>query len=147
MRKAAICLTALLFVCLTGCSGDTLPTIEEYDWKMTSVQNMDANGQVIAYGERGSSTLDTAKQIELTCEAKQGCLTLTDKTNQKTYTGTYRLSSTDLRSSIYGVTVDGTEGAAVTAMTTYQDDSKDPTLIIRLGDYTINFFAEEQDRI
>ncbi len=143
MKKAVICLSALLFVCLTGCRNETVPNIEDYDWVMTSVQSMDVNGQVIAYGERGSSTLDTAKQIKLTCEAEQGNLALTDETSQKNYTGTYQLSTTDPKSSIYEITIDGTEGVAVVAMTTYQDGSQDPTLIIRLGDYTINFFAEE----
>ena len=109
---------------------------------MSSVQSGDTNGQAIAYGARGSSTLNIAKQIELICEAENGDLTLTDKTNNRTYTGTYKLDETDPRSSIYEVVIDGKKGTAVVAMTTYHDGSQDPTFIMNLGDYAINFFAE-----
>ena len=40
------------------------------------------------------------------------------------------------------VVVDGKEGMAVVAMTSYHDGSQEPTFIINLGDYTINLFAE-----
>lgn len=86
MKKTGL-LLALLLVLLTGCAGKA-PKIDEYSWIMTSVQSMEAGGQAVAYGERGSSTLEGAKQIELLCEAKDGKLTLTDRTNDRTYTGT-----------------------------------------------------------
>nr|WP_268830507.1 hypothetical protein [Pseudoflavonifractor phocaeensis] len=40
------------------------------------------------------------------------------------------------------MSVDGTSGVAVAAMTTYQDGTQDSTLIFNLGDYTVNFFAK-----
>ena len=83
-----------------------------------------------------------AKQIELVCEAEGGNLTLTDWTNDRTYTGTYQQSQRDSKSTIYEVNVDGTNGMAVAAMTTYLDGTQDPTLIFNLGDYTVNFFAK-----
>lgn len=140
MKKAGLWM-ALVLVLLTGCSGKT-PKIDAYSWVMTSVQSMEAGGQAVAYGERGSSTLEEAKQVELICEAQGGALTLTDRTNDRTYTGTYRQSQSDSRSTIYEVEVDGTEGVAVAAMTTYQDGAQDPTLIFHFGDYTVNFFGE-----
>ena len=88
MKKAGLWM-ALLLVLLAGCSSKT-PKIDAYSWVMTSVQSMDAGGQAVAYGERGSSTLEGAKQVELICEAKDGTLTLTDQTNDRTYAGTYR---------------------------------------------------------
>lgn len=140
MKRAGL-LLALLLVLLTGCSSKT-PKIDEYTWVMTSVQSMEAGGQAVAYGEGGSSTLEGTKQIELVCEAQGGNLTLTDRTNDRTYTGTYQQSQRDSKSTIYEVDVDGTSGVAVAAMTTYQDGTQDPTLIFNLGDYTVNFFAK-----
>ena len=140
MRKAGLWM-ALLLVLLAGCSSKT-PKIDEYTWVMTSVQSMEAGGQAVAYGEGGSSTLEGAKQIELVCEAQGGNLTLTDRTNDRTYTGTYQQSQRDSKSTIYEVDVDGTSGVAVAAMTTYQDGTQDSTLIFNLGDYTVNFFAK-----
>lgn len=141
MKRAGL-LLAFLLVLLTGCSSKT-PKIDEYTWVMTSVQSIiEAGGQAVAYGEGGSSTLEGAKQIELVCEAQGGNLTLTDRTNDRTYTGTYQQSQRDSKSTIYEVNVDGTSGVAVAAMTTYQDGTQDPTLIFNLGDYTVNFFAK-----
>lgn len=140
MKKTGLLLVFLL-VLLTGCASKA-PKIDEYSWVMTSVQSMEAEGQAVAYGERGSSTLEGAKQIELLCEAKDGKLTLTDRTNDRTYTGTYQQSQRDPKSTIYEVEVDGTTGMAAVAMTTYQDGSQDPTLIFNFGDYAVNFFAE-----
>ncbi|MCI6149532.1 MAG: hypothetical protein MR705_03715 [Flintibacter sp.] len=140
MKRAGL-LLALLLVLLTGCSSKT-PKIDEYTWVMTSVQSMEAGGQAVAYGEGGSSTLEGAKQIELVCEAQGGNLTLTERTNDRTYIGTYQQSQRDSKSTIYEVSVDGTSGVAVAAMTTYQDGTQDSTLIFNLGDYTVNFFAK-----
>lgn len=140
MKRAGL-LLALLLVLLTACSSKA-PKIDEYTWVMTSVQSIEAGGQAVAYGEKGSSTLEGAKQIELVCEAQGGNLTLTDRTNDRTYTGTYQQSQRDSKSTIYEVSVDGTSGVAVSAMTTYQDGTQDPTLIFNLGDYTVNFFAK-----
>lgn len=140
MKRAGL-LLALLLVLLTACSSKA-PKIDEYTWVMTSVQSMETGGQAVAYGEGGSSTLEGAKQIELVCEAQGGNLTLTDRTNDRTYTGTYQQSQRDSKSTIYEVDVDGTSGVAVAAMTTYQDGTQDPTLIFNLGDYTVNFFAK-----
>lgn len=140
MKRAGL-LLALMLVLLTGCSSKT-PKIDEYTWVMTSVQSMEAGGQAVAYGEGGSSTLEGAKQIELVCEAQGGNLTLTERTNDRTYIGTYQQSQRDSKSTIYEVDVDGTSGVAVAAMTTYQDGTQDSTLIFNLGDYTVNFFAK-----
>lgn len=140
MKRAGL-LLALLLVLLAGCSSKA-PKIDEYTWVMTSVQSMETGGQAVAYGEGGGSTLWEAKQIELVCEAQDGNLTLTDRTNDRTYTGTYQQSQRDSKSTIYEVDVDGTSGVAVAAMTTYLDGTQDPTLIFNLGEYTVNFFAK-----
>lgn len=139
-----LCLFALL---MTGCGTDAYsnantPAIDQYSWQMTSVQSKEAEGQAIAYGPGGTSTLDTAAEIILTCSAENGEFLLTDETNKKTYSGTYELTDTSQKSLIYEVAVGEIEGMAVVAMTTYHDDSQMPTLIISLGDYALNFLAD-----
>lgn len=68
-------------------------------------------------------------------------LTVTDNINQITYSGTYTIKGHDPQSEIYDVVLDGKDGIAVAAMTTYHDGSAEPTLIINLKDYALNFFA------
>lgn len=144
MKKLLTLWLAVLLLLFTGCSNHQIPYIEEYNWVMTSVQSMDANGQAIAFGEDGSSTLSSAKLIELTCTAENGQITLIDQTNRKTYEGTYKLTQTDSQSFIYEVDVDGKKGHAVVAMTTYHDGCQEATFIMNLGEYTINFFAQKK---
>lgn len=142
-RISSICMLLTLLL-MVGCgkTNANVPSIEEYTWTMFSVQSAE-DGQVIAYGERGDSTLDTAKKIELTCVVSDGSLTITDKTNGKSYSGTYRLKDTSSQAVIYDVVIDEKEGIAVVSMTTYNDDSGEPTFIIRLDDYAVNFYAEQ----
>lgn len=141
MKKISIIFVTFILL-LTGCNQADIPEIEDYTWEMSSVQSKEQNGQAVAYGERGSSTLDTAKYIDLICAAKDGSLTLTDTSNGKKYLGTYKLKESDPQATHYDVLLEGNEGFAVVSMTTYHDGSQVPTFIISLDDYTINFFAE-----
>lgn len=129
---------------MVGCSktNANVPSIEEYTWTMFSVQSSE-DGQAIAYGERGDSTLDTAEKIELTCVASNGSLTITDKTNGKSYSGTYKFSESSSQAVIYEVVVDGKEGMAVASKTTYQNGGEEPTFIISLEECSINFYADD----
>ena len=138
MRKISLLLVFVLLFA-SGCSGADVPEIGDHEWVMTSVQSMEEDGQAVAFGERGSSTLPSAEQMEMFCIAENGNLTIDDRTNGKTYSGTYKMIQKDPRSSIYEVDVEGTEGMAVVAMMAYQDGSSEPTFIISLGSYTINF--------
>ena len=140
-RISVIIVFALMFLVGCGQKSDAIPKIEEYKWTMFSVQSKE-DGMAIAYGERGSSTLDGAKQMEMTCTADNGSLSIADKTNNKIYSGTYKLTETSSQSNIYDVIVDGMEGMAVVSMTSYQNGEEEPTFIIRLEEYSINFYAE-----
>jgi len=140
-RISVIIILALMLLVGCGKKSDSILKIEEYKWTMFSVQSKE-DGMAIAYGERGSSTLDTAKQLELTCIAENGSLSIADKTNNKSYSGIYKHKETSTESVIYEVEIDGMEGMAVVSMTSYQNGEEEPTFIISLEEYSINFYSE-----
>lgn len=142
-RISSICIMIAVFL-MVGCGKNNVkvPSIEEYSWTMFSVQSGE-DGQTIACGERGESILDTAKKIELTCVASDGNLTIKDKTNGKSYFGTYKFSESSSQAVIYEVVIDGKEGMAVTSMTKYQNGEEEPTFIISLEECSINFYADD----
>lgn len=144
MKKFIITAAAILLL-FCGCGKNDVPRIEEYTWEMTSVQSAAENGGSIAYGERGHGTVDGAVLLDMECTAENGVLTITDNTNQVTYSGTYTLRQHDPQSETYDIMLDGHDGIAVTAMTTYHDGSAEPTLIINLVEYAINFFASTEN--
>ena len=142
MRKVSFTLVAFLFLFLTlaGCSSDIVK-IEGYEWKLTLIQSNE-DGSVVGCA---SEHYEMHKEIEglvvidLICSASDGEFSITDKTNDKSYNGTYK-------STIYEIATAENAGNAVTAYTKYKDGfaatSKTPTLIITLGDYTLNFQTE-----
>ena len=143
VRRCFIILPILLL--LTSCGNSDIPKIDEYTWQMTSIQSREANGGVIAYGEQWSADAveEDAAELVMDCSAKEGILTLVDRTNEATYTGSYTVSCENPDGVIYNVTLNGQEGVAVTGMTTYSNETKEATFIINLGEYAINFFAAQ----
>lgn len=138
-----LCLIALF---LTGCSGETkvkdsAPKVEDYTWQMISIQSMEAEGQFVAIGPDREEVAEEVPELQLICAAGDGALSLSDETNGESYTGTYKLVEAEQQTATYEVTVDGKEGMAVVSFTTYHDDSKEPTFIMSLGGYTINFLG------
>lgn len=116
--------------------------IEDYEWEMrtiASVENEQYN--TIAIGE-ADPAYPEAQIIEMTLTAKDGKITITDITNNKTYEGTYELESKNSESTIYNISIDGKDGYASVAMTKYSDGSEEPTLPINLEDYSIYFYAK-----
>lgn len=141
--KRTISIILILVMMMAGCTSSNDSRLESHTWSMTTVQSTDADGQVIAHGPGGESTLDSAIEVELKCTMANGKITLTDKTNTQTYNGTYSRKSSDVKSEIFNVSIGETTGVAVCSVTTYSDDTEVDTLIIRLGDYTMNFFPAE----
>ena len=93
----------------------SLPILEGRTWTLLYAQRTQPHMQVVAHGgDLDASALDdpmyqSSKKIELTCKFKGGKLELLDKTNGKTYEGTYRSSS---KAGNYKVVIDGKEGTA-----------------------------------
>lgn len=137
--KKIICSFLFLLLCLTGCSNtEKVPEIDEYTWKMTSIQGNE-DGSVVACAPELAANYDVAKEIVLTCEAQNGNLIIKDLTNNHSYTGTYCITTTSPESVIYELAIGTSKGFATTGMTSYLDKSQKPTFIISMADYAINF--------
>ncbi len=132
-------LLTLLLLCLVSCGK---PKIEDYEWKMRTVMHIEGDCLIYDAVEVEDSLRPSVKVVEMTLVAKDGMLTLTDHTNQKIYEGTYTLTQKTPEGADYTVTLDGKEGYATVAMTTYADGKESPTLPINLEGYALYFYAE-----
>lgn len=141
-KLGLLVISVLGLVFLVGCSSNNVPKIDEHTWELVTVQSREAEGQVIAYSSDNSDTFENAVEVNLECTAKNGEISLIDKMQDNTYSGSYDVLSTDRQSLIYKIIVDGTEGTGVSSMTTYSDENQTPTFIVSLGDYTLNFMAK-----
>ena len=136
-----IILIATLTIALSAC-GMGKVKIEEYEWKMRTIMHGEDNQVVVdAVGEYDTAHPE-AKIVEMTLVAKDGKITITDHTNNKTYEGTYKVEQKTPAGTDYKVTIDGKEGYATVAMTTYADGTEEATLPINLGTHSIYFYAE-----
>ncbi|MBQ7349667.1 MAG: hypothetical protein IJW56_02135, partial [Bacteroides sp.] len=96
MKKFVCVLIALIFILgLSACNGDVV-AIEDYEWKMGAVMRNDIevaqneDELVVAVGEE-DDVHPNAKIVDLKLVAKDGSITITDATNNKTYSGTYKV--------------------------------------------------------
>ena len=132
---------ATLAIALSAC-GMGKVKIEDYEWKMRTIMHGEDNQVVVdAVGEYDTAHPE-AKIVEMTLVAKDGKIRITDHTNNKTYEGTYTVEQKTPAGTNYKVTIDGKEGYATVAMTTYADGTEEPTLPINLGTHSIYFYAE-----
>lgn len=129
-----------LVLCIVIYTVFSNPTIERHTWVLYSAQQAEPPYFVIAYNQdSGISDYDStffafAKPIELTCVAKDGRLTLIDKTNDKTYNGTYKVKSWGrFTGQKYTVVIDGKEGTANIS------SRSNCTLFVSLDDYYLQF--------
>lgn len=116
--------------------------IEDYNWEMRCVMHVEDGKSVVDATAQEDSAHPDAKVIEMTLVAKDGKITVTDVTNNKTYEGTYTLDSKTPDGTNYKVTIDGKTGYAGVAMTTYADGTQEPTLPITLDGYSMYFYAD-----
>ena len=125
-----------------------IPNIENRTWVLSYAQKADAPYFVVAHGkDYDVSNIDDpmfkfSKSIELICEATDGKLLLTDKTNGKTYEGTYTANSSGMFGKFrvfktsYTVVIDGVEGTANIS------SNYNRTLFVSIGGYYLNFTGE-----
>lgn len=141
MKKYILMLFMLIFT-LNGCGRNDIPKIETNVWSMSSIQSMENNGEILVHGAGEDVLPEGSTILVLTCLAQDGILTITDRTNNESYTGTYKLDESNASSNIYSIVLENLEGMAVVSLTSYQNGAETDTLIVRLQDYTLNFFAD-----
>ena len=143
MKKliSILLLAVMLIFALSAC-GMGKPKIEDYKWKMRTIMHIEDNQSVYDAAAEEISTHPEAKTIEMTLVAKDGKITITDVTNNKTYEGTYTVSGRNPEGTDYHITIDGKSGYAGVAMTTYADGLEEPTLPINLDGYSMYFYAQ-----
>lgn len=148
MKKIISLLLMLILVfTLSACNGDVV-AIEDYEWKMGAVMRNDIEAAqnedelVVAVGEE-DDIHPNAKIVDLKLVAKNGSITISDATNNKTYSGTYKVQQKTPKGTDYEVTIDGIKGYATVAPTEYYDGSEVPTLPINLGEFSLYFTPVE----
>ena len=131
-----------------GIKGKPVVYIELYEWKLQSVMcnNTEIADEelVIAVGEQ-DELYPNAKVVDILLTAKNGEITLTDTTNNKTYTGTYKMTEETSKSVTYEIEIDGIAGNATIAITEHLGNRLTPTLPIDLGEYSVYFLPSETD--
>lgn len=141
MKKPVILFFALIFLLFTGCEniGKNIPEIDSYIWQVKTVQTSENNGEVIACSPEKYYIYKSAKQIDLTCKAEKGKLTITDSTNNKTYEGTYKKTNKAVDGVIYEINIEGKKGYAASGITTYSDGSSENVFNMSIDDYSLSF--------
>ena len=148
MKKVlALFLLFVVVFSLSACNGDVV-ALEDYEWKMGAVMRNDIevaqneDELVVAVGEE-DDIHPNAKIVVLKLVANDGSITVTDATNNKSYSGTYKVQRKTPKGTDYEVTIDGIKGYATVAPTEYYDGSEVPTLPINLGDFSLYFTPVE----
>lgn len=133
--KKFIFIPILIILCIILYAVFAKPAIETRTWVLSMAQKAEpfavvAHKTGYDFSDNDSGLFAFSKEIELTCTAKDGKLIISDKTNGKTYEGTYKVKSwSKFTNQSYTVVVDGVEGTAnLTSRTGRQ-------LFMSLGDY------------
>ena len=145
MKKTVLILFCILTITmlLSSCASETI-SIEDYEWQMRTVMSgnietaQNEDSLIVAVGEPNELYPD-ARVVDLTLIAKDGKITITDKPNNKTYSGTYKVQQKTPKGTDYEITINGQDGYATVAPTEYYDGSEVPTLPINLGEYSLYF--------
>ena len=148
MKKIISIFLMLTFTfALSACNSDEI-AIEDYEWKMRTVMRNDIevaqneDELVVAVGEADELYPD-AEIVDLTLTAKDGEITVTDTTNNKTYNGTYTIMQKTPDGTDYEVIIDGVSGNATVAPTEYYNNQETPTLPINIDGYSVYFIPKE----
>lgn len=141
--KKRVLIPIIAILCIIACAYFAKPTIEKHTWVLSYAQQAQPPLFVVAhnnkydYSDVDDSLFAFSKPIELTLEAKDGKLILTDITNGNSYEGTYTIKTWGryiTRS--YSVVIDGIEG------TSNISSNYGRTLFVSIGGYCLHFEAK-----
>lgn len=139
LLKKYISIPILLVLCIILYVVFAKPAIERRTWVLSMAQKAEpfsvvAHKSGYDFSDDDSGFFEFSKEIELTCTAKDGKIIITDKTNNKTYEGTYKVTSWGkfIKQS-YAVVIDGKEGTANIS------SSFNRSLFISVGGYYLHF--------
>lgn len=140
-------LTTIMIFTLSACGGDVV-AIEDYEWKMRTVASNDieaaqAPDELIVAVGKADALYPEAEIVDLTLNAKDGAITITDRTNNKTYSGTYEVQQKTTKGTDYEIIINGVSGYATVSPTEYYDGSEIPTLPININGYSLYFIPEK----
>ncbi len=148
-RILSIIPVLILTLLLTSCGTKTEPiSIEDYEWKMRAVMKNDIESAqnedelVVAVGTDDELYPD-AKIVDIVLTAKDEKISIVDNTNDKEYSGNYKLTDQTPKGCNYEITIDGNIGYATVSPTEYYDGTEIPTLPINIGEYSIYFIPVE----
>ena len=141
MKNIIVLLITVVSIGLLPSCGFNDIKIENYEWQMRSIVHIDDGVAIMDATNEENSAHPEAMIIQMTLTAKDGKLVITDITNNNIYEGTYSVTKRMLKEVHYNINIGGTSGIATVAMTTYADGSREPTLPINLGGYSIYFYC------
>lgn len=147
MKKIVILILSTFFcLCFVACGNEQKYTIDNYTWVMSSIQSIEQNGDFVAYSP-SDDTFDKAAYpnalaVDMVCNAKNGSLSILDKTNGKTYRGTYKTTKRSPQTTIYEIVIEEKSGTAVVSVTRRQDGTGIPSMILSVSGYALNFQSE-----
>ena len=148
MKKIlSVFLMSFIVFTLSACGGDVV-AIEDYEWKMRTVASNDieaaqAPDELIVAVGKADALYPEAEIVDLTLNAKDGAITITDRTNNKTYSGSYEVQQKTPKGTDYEIIINGVSGYATVSPTEYYDGSEIPTLPININGYSLYFIPEK----
>ncbi len=144
MKKKSILflLCPLLLFCLDGCRAST-PVIEDPVWELRFASLITDQTATVSYASDPIYGNESTVIILCTLSAEGGVFSIDDQTTNQSFSGEYRKTSSTPDSHIYWVQIGETEGSAVVAYTTYADGTKEATLAMSMGDYTLQFYEKK----
>lgn len=141
MKKfITVFLSALIIFIIFGCAGsDTL--LEEKTWVLkTAIVTENGEARVFAT-DKENSAYPSAKIVNVSLNAADGKIIITDLDEEKTFIGKYSYSGTS-GGVIYKVVFGEKSGFLVSSFTEYADGDKVPTLTLSVENYTLYFGVE-----